>query len=327
MDYLRGQGWHTALHQVVHKSTEVAVYDAVEALRFRTYFQCLCILPRVLPLTNEFPSRQVVPYYKLLLRGLQAQPYGQAKTYQLVLNKDLKTRGQAIEIPELEDVVPAPVPPNPYGIIAAGAEMLALPAAPKRKAGPGPRGARRGGAAAKRGAGGPERDPPVIVDPPLPLPPPGGTGGGSGDPPPPIDEGHPAVVGIIAGPPLPPPTTGRRRDLGRVWHDALFENTKVQYTAYTAPHTTIVYKNYIIKGPDSVGVVRSKTRGRTAEYTARHGDIEPLAFLHAWLLRDHSDRETRRRGNDPTNAEVDAIVERHGDALRELFHLCVPVDS
>ena len=60
--HLRGQGWRAGNRPMVHTTESELVYDAVEAPKFRSYFQCLCVIERTLPLTSRLPSRQAIGY-------------------------------------------------------------------------------------------------------------------------------------------------------------------------------------------------------------------------------------------------------------------------
>jgi len=311
MDFLKQKGWEVAVRKCVHPTADVGKFDCEEALRARTYFQCLCILRTVLPLTTTFTSRQCIGYYRLLLRGLEATPDRPAKEYQLVLNKDLRKRGKKIEVPALEDDT---VPIVGHGIIIAGPEMLPLPPPPKREAAPGP--SRKRKATGDKGGGGdePGREP-------VPLPPVCGPAGVPGESPPPAPPSPPATAtGIIAGPAEPPTDTLPRRRIGRKWIPAL-NGAQIQYSEYKVPYTNSTYRNYIIKGPTPSGEIKSKTHGRVPQYTRRHGDIEPIAFLHCWLLKWNPAQVLRRRSDgDPSDEEVDAFVLDHRQELEDLFN-------
>ena len=80
----------------------------------------------------------------------------------------------------------------------------------------------------------------------------------------------------------------------------------------------------IIKGPCKSGEQRTKTRGRLPEFIERHGEIEPLAYLHCWLLRmDSAAPRARRSENDPTADDVTAFVAEHREELERLQRLLV----
>jgi len=91
---LRRKGWKAVDRKIVHENTTVAPFDSEEATRKKKYFQCLWVLDQVMPLTTALPSREPVAYYELLLHGLRAEPGKQAKEYQLVVNRELRKKGQ-----------------------------------------------------------------------------------------------------------------------------------------------------------------------------------------------------------------------------------------
>jgi len=249
---------------------------------------------------------------------LAAEAGLRAKQYQLVLNKDLKARGGEIEIPVLDDVVDPPPDPPPSGIIVPGPEHLQAPPRPKREAVPG---VHRGRAKGKGGGPAPAAKPKPAPPVPLPLQLTRCPGPPAPEPPPPSTETA-GETAIILGPALPP-ARPERRQLGRVWVDGL-NGAKLQYQDYRAPGSTTTYRNYIIRGPCSTGEVKSKTRGRTTEYQARHGEIEPIAFLQAWLLKATGATNARKKENDPSDDQVDVMVANHGQKLWELFRELVP---
>ena len=98
----------------------------------------------------------------------------------------------------------------------------------------------------------------------------------------------------------------------------------MQYTAYVAPHTGKPYKNYMIRGPCASGEIKMKTRGRAEAFTARHGEIEPLAYLHCWLMKyDSTVEQASRLQFEPSNDEIDAFVAAHRQGLLDVFHRLV----
>jgi len=90
------KGWTAVRHRVRHTSLAIGDYDIEEAERWKGYHQCVAALPRCLPLTGELPSRGLVAYYQLLLRGVPTTPDLPNKAYMLVLIADkIKKRTQA----------------------------------------------------------------------------------------------------------------------------------------------------------------------------------------------------------------------------------------
>ena len=160
---------------------------------------------------------------------------------------------------------------DPDGIVVPGAAAK-VAAAPNQD--PGPRVAR------DAAGGGPPSDAPLPprIEPPRPIePPPIGLeepeARGGGD-----DED-----GITIGPELPAPPVARERRAQRdpleAWKPALF-GASIDYQEYVKRDGT-VYKNYTILCTRHPGC--KKTKGRSDGNMRRHGELQPLAFLHAWL--------------------------------------------
>ena len=148
--WLKRRGWKEGPGgRVVHTDATPALFDCQEAIKFKAYYQVLVKLPKCIPLASSIPSRECVGFYRLLLRGLQAEPGQSAKTYQLALNDDLKKRGKIIEPLPSEEVGPLPLP-DPDGIMLAGPPLQ--PPLPQPKSTPS--GPRTGRAAAGRGGRG-----------------------------------------------------------------------------------------------------------------------------------------------------------------------------
>ena len=100
----RAHGWQGAPEQIVHTSAQVGMYDTAEAMKWKPYHQCLTILPRILSCTSALPSRQLVAYYKLLLRGVHVEAGLANKEYMVLLNRHKRGRGEELEPIPLEDV-------------------------------------------------------------------------------------------------------------------------------------------------------------------------------------------------------------------------------
>ena len=99
----RAHGWQGAPEQIVHTSAQVGMYDTAEAMKWKPYHQCLTILPRILSCTSALPSRQLVAYYKLLLRGVHVEAGLANKEYMVLLNRHKRGRGEELEPIPLED--------------------------------------------------------------------------------------------------------------------------------------------------------------------------------------------------------------------------------
>jgi len=322
---LKRAGWTTTERPTTHTSTAITTFDRVEALKFRTYYQCLWVLAKTLPLAGgELPSRAPIAYYKLLLRGIAATSGKPATHYQAILNKDRRKKGKLVEVPALQD---EDVPP----ILDQDEDKIMVPHAagdpkappPKRKSATGRAAAKKvgdkkaapGGGAGSSGGPGPSA---------APLPVGGAPSGGANHPPPPPpppDENEEEEDRIVAGSDaiaLAP----KRRKLGRNWVDALC-GAQIQYTEYKPTAATKKpYKNYIIKCIRHTSSC-TKTCGRNAKNTGVFGELQPLVFLHAWL--DVPDNPDKSHGLvDPDPAAVAAFVEAHRGELEALFKELVP---
>ena len=92
--HLKSVGWRAVTGHRVHTPSSALEYDCAAAPKFRSYFQCLCTLSNVLPLTSSaMPSRQPIAYYASLLQGLHVEPYQGAQVYQLALKEHCKKHG------------------------------------------------------------------------------------------------------------------------------------------------------------------------------------------------------------------------------------------
>ena len=170
------------------------------------------------------------------------------------------------------------------------------------------------GGSSGSGGPGPSTPPPPIHGP--------GDGGGADPPvalPPPLEApAREASDDEIRVGPATSEMPVKRRKLGREWKDALCD-TVIQYTPYVVPK---VYKNYILKCNRWPGDCH-KTCGRTEKNMQHHGELEPLAYLHAWLLMD-VDGDKKHSTCDPDPAAVDDFLAHNEEALQDLFHTCVP---
>ena len=100
-----------------------------------------------------------------------------------------------------------------------------------------------------------------------------------------------------------------------VFVPALVDGAQLQFRAYTQ-RSGRGYDNWYIRCPhhDDCG----KTRGCFPAATRQWGDIEPVAYLHAWLaVSDPSGRATHSTLR-PTPAQVTAYAQAHSAELTEL---------
>lgn len=151
---------------------------------------------------------------------------------------------------------------------------------------------------------------PVVPAPIVPRPPAPVVVGGPGSS---HDAGDIAIGGLV-----PRPKAARRQARRRPYLDAI-GGGECYFEEYTTP-TGSSYGNWIFKCPH-VGPGHSsnceRTLGMSARNTARHGSVEPLAFLHAW--RDVEPDPVRgHRKTNPDPAVVDAFISNHSEELTTL---------
>jgi len=238
--------------------------------------------------------------------------------YQKLLNEDLKKHGLKTETPALEDDFPEGIPPI-ADIIVPGAELPPQPERPKRPAAIGVD--TRARKAPRTSTAGGVGDPPAAGSGGAPPAPPPACPGGGGDPPveggpaPGVESG-PIVDAIVGGSVVPEaPQAQGRRVLGRDWRDTL-NGAKIQYKAYAKNDGSKPYRNYIMTCTRHPGCQR--THGRIPKWMKRHGELEPLAWLHAWeAVEVPPDRA--HNGVDPKDAEVDSWMETRAGDLQVLF--------
>ena len=246
-----------------------------------------------------------------------------AKEYQLVVNRERRKKGKIIELFPLEG-------PDAEFDPTADPIKVARPLQdqkPERKSKP------KGGHGVDRREGAQRK-------PLAPLPPSGGTRPGSSGDPPIGGPGGGGGGGIVAPPPtppgIPPPAEDevedrivagariaepipKRRRLGRKWEDGL-DGAKISYKEY--PKTKGgAYRNYIIKCTQGHATC-TKALSRNDSSRAVHGEVEPLAYLHAWLTIDWSNSPSHSLAG-PTREEVDVYVANNAEDLEVLFRSLV----
>jgi len=253
------------------------------------------------------PSRELVAYYKLLLRGVQVEAGQSNKQYLLLLNQNKRRRNEDVELIPLADEVPQG---NADGII-----VPARPKAPSKKSHP--LHVRRpiAGRAGSSGDGLPL---------PLPAPPitvgvprePGSGGGGSNE------DG---IVGVPSAPP-PDEIIGRPEHhrpaaaarLPREWVSSL-EGCCVAFKDYVNARTGKRYVNWKLWCPrHEQGDACIKTKGEDPRLIAACGPVGPLALLHAWVPMDP---EPGRQHNSvtPKMPAIIAYAEAHRAELEEVM--------
>jgi len=316
---LKKDGWVPFMGHVRHGALPIEdghmlPFDSREAVRMKAYYMCLLDLARVLPLAGgTVPSQEGVAFYKCLLRGDRCVPGQSAKQYTLQWN-----RGRLANAEELL-ALPPPEPPKP---LTGGEDFEVRPVGwvepeTRKSGGRGPiRGGRgRGGTPGRGGAGrgGPAgRGTPV----PLPgLPPPTIT-----DPPPPAQDEDFEADAVVAPAPAPARIL-RPEDERGVWQDGLHGAT-IMFDIYSNKKTGKKEPNWKLKCRYHEGCV--KRRGAIPRWEARHGIIEPVAFLHCWEVMEtpSSDKVKSHVHDEPEMDAVDEYVLGHAAELRALVEDC-----
>ena len=91
---------------------------------------------------------------------------------------------------------------------------------------------------------------------------------------------------------------------------------QVRYDPYRTPAGKYA-PNWMLKCPTHNACF--KTRQQVDAHTASHGDIEPLAFLHAWITCVPAPGPTdTHRSKKPTAEQTAAFAGAHGAELQEL---------
>ena len=316
--HLKRQGWKEVDRRCDHQTAAIATFDGAEAIKQRSYLQCVAALEKCITLTSHMPSRCPVGCYKLLLRGLRAEPDMSAKDYTAILNVDLRKRWKMAELVPLEDAPAALMDDNdPDGVICPGPGGEPPSNEPMNERGP--RVVREG-----HGREGPVRpgsssDPPGVqggggeggVDPdPVPI-----HCGGVAGPPGPEPADHDDPDGIVGGSAAAAPRPQGRRLGQGVFYDGLL-GARLQCNPYTKPSGG-GYPNYTIYCTDPTHPGCGKTKGRVPSNMKRWGEMEPLAFLHCWLAI----RDPVKKHNlcDPSPEQVDAFVAGHLEELQDLL--------
>ena len=275
--HLRDQGWTSVSGYVEHTTIPIegaggGDFDSREACRMKFYYRAVIELSKTLPLTGyRMPSQQPVSYYRLLLRGMKAEPDLSAKHYVLQYNRSVKLKDA-----DKNTLLPLPPPKQKQ----LEDEMFVRPpgsADPNvgrgRRGGPGIRG--RGRGAGSRGSGG-DGGGRGGAAPPAPLPPapPGPVVGPLQDPPPVMD------VDEVFVPPVPVPdrTQKRKKQEDQPWKDGL-DGCKILFTPYVTP-LGVPQPNWQLKCPYHESCF--KRRGALPQFQREFGEVEPLMFLHAW---------------------------------------------
>jgi hypothetical protein len=284
----------------------------------------LTILDQAMTLASSIPSQEPQSFYKLLIRGIAAEPGMGDRHYTLLFNEHRKRKGGQL-LP-----LPAPEPLPVIGDMDDGI-LVDEPPSPERHLPRRDRPRGRGGRAAARGRGGRGGRGAVVDVPPLPpdLPPAPGT---PPLPPPPSPEpagpdpgehsGDEGILvdddAVVPGPPRRPPRFDRLK-----FYPGIGDGVEVNWDSYTFPGDAHPSVRWAIRCPVH-GKKCVKTRRVVPNHVASFGAIEPLAYLHAWLSMPVPDkpRATHPREN-PTPDMVAAFVAENRDELEAIL-ACVP---
>jgi len=289
--YLRQHGGVPVNAICDHKEAWVAEnpwnFDHRGGTRCKPYLQVLLKLAQCLPLSGgHVPSQQPMTYYRLLMRGIKTEPGLKHKHYALVHNRALKK--EEGDILPLEDDDP-PDDPNEFFAVPVGAHAKEPP---RRRAG-----------GLGHGRGGPRPKPlpaPPIVD-------------GPHDEPVPVEDNE-----YFADPPAPEVEREKkpRTDYGG-YHPAI-DGCKVSYQPCGMSHGTRLW-NWRLKCPEHGGCYKSIRD--VDRHQARFGNIEPLAFLHAWakVPWPTSPEMGTHAQETPSDDQVRDFALAHSGELQELY--------
>jgi len=322
---LRHRGWVGIEEHQTHTALAPKVFDAMPAMKMRSYYQVLLRLLECLPLTSALPSRECVMFYKLLLAGVTVEPGLPNKEYlRLAKQVDLKKPGLAILDGE-EEHPAEPVDDGLDGIVSVSHKAAPPKAKPRAK---GASSSGVGRPVAKKAAGPGTVDPvpielpPPVMPPPLPPPPPAPPKPGGPAPPPPAPVERDGLEGIVSAPRRPEhdpaPGPPRPREPG-IWFDGL-PGTSVSFKPYNPPDRKakpyVEWKIKCARPGCAAGCM--KKRSVTPGHTALFGEIEPLAYLNAWLGTPAKENKTHQATN-PSDASVAAVAQAHGEAIRHVI--------
>ena len=312
------QNWVKVLKTVTHTALPLEngpapEFDSREAVRMKYYYMCVLHLSRVLPLTgNRLPSQQCVVYYRLLMRGQATVPDLTSKEYTLLWNRKRGRAGKdLLPLPPVDTVPPVPVDlgDEDFAVLPSGYVVA-------KRHSRGGVGRRGGGAGSGRGRHG-------------------GPGGGGGGEPPPIDF---PVCPPVADPPAPVVGFEEEEDFGVApapvrppkkekepfdWQAGI-NGAVIGFHNWVNPEGVAV-PNWRIKCPNPAHVLNGRTcekrRGAGGEFEARHGPIEPIAFLHCWLLINWpTDRKYKSHRFEPVPVDMlDRFVEEHRAELQAIL--------
>jgi len=262
------------------------------------------------------PSQEVKTYYECLLKGIKVEPGKKDCDYRMVLRTNRKAKGLIPDLEPLEDEK------DDDGVDKV---ILGEPELPPAK--------RRGG-----GGEGPLRKRPRGDPTPKPLPGPGAPGPSGRLPPPPVVDIGPLIIvdppagggsastsaagsggGAVDGIIMGSGDDEGQPILEREAYDfqPAIGDAKIVCHRYTHPVLLTTYTNWILKCPRHHRCY--KKRLILPNHTKTYGDLEPVAYLHAWIDMDPmKEGQSHSRGCNPKLDLVSAYMAGHRDEVQEV---------
>ena len=163
--------------------------------------------------------------------------------------------------------------------------------------------------------------PPLVPPPPAPTPPGGGAGGGDSD-----SSNDIKIAASISKSPPPPPRVKAKGMGGGIRRSARDYIVGIGGAGQACFHNCIKadgssYENWRFRCAQPCNCER--TMGLGARNIARHGVLEPLAFLHVWALMP-PDAEKGHVKTHPTAAQVAAFLTDNRAQLQEIYDYFIP---
>lgn len=128
----------------------------------------------------------------------------------------------------------------------------------------------------------------------------------------------------VAPAPIAAPTSKRRDAKKKDFVPGVGGRGEVYFELYTAPTMVSAYGNWQFNCsncPQGAGCTR--TMGLGPRNTRRHGDLEPLAYLHAWHETPPDPVKGHRKTN-PRDEDVDNFFAHNHEELRALANMFYP---
>ena len=341
---LTHKGWKPVQHMVKHPN-DASEFGGRDGVKLKWYYKCLLDVEGSLRLAGGgFRSTEPIGCFQALLRKIAIAPGQPATVYRDALQDHRRTKGEDA-LPLDDDVwdddgdVAPPLPPpaaDEDAVILGPAEEDRKPK-PARKPTGQPLGPPTGGAAGSGGGasgsggvcgpvgvggappvvGEPGEDD-VVLGPPAPATP--APAPGESD-----EDSEDAVALGPAEEAAPEPVEAKRKEP----RDYIVGPTgcKLVFKNYLPPGAAKPYLNWLLKC-NHHGSSCCKKKGAAAAFTATHGDIEPIALLHAWheIPWPRPGGKRTHAQEEPTPDAVDAMVamyaeefaDIHAEAMRRL---------